>query len=119
LVVHVGIGVVVEAIAADLYARQQAFSLVQKFKVGHYNRSMLKVMKILVMLHALVGGAAVLSACGQRGPLVLPTTPASAGRATLPQTLNPLHSPPKASPSAPAPSGQATTPQSIPAATPR
>jgi predicted small lipoprotein YifL len=79
---------------------------------------MLKVMKILVMLHALVGGAAVLSACGQRGPLVLPTTPASAGRATLHQTLNPLRTLPQGSSNAPAPSAQATTPQPIPAAKP-
>jgi predicted small lipoprotein YifL len=61
--------------------------LVQKFKVGHYNRCMLKVLKILVTAHALVGGAAMLTACGQKGPLVLPNTPESAGRATLPQTL--------------------------------
>ena len=79
---------------------------------------MLKVIKILVMLHALVGGAAVLSACGQRGPLVLPTTPASAGRATLPQTLDPFRKPPHGSSNAPAPSAQATYPQPIPAAKP-
>lgn len=30
-----------------------------------------------------------LSACGQRGPLYLPTDPAAAGRATLPQVLIP------------------------------
>ena len=35
---------------------------------------------------ALVG---LLAACGQRGPLFLPTGEAAAGRATLPQTLNP------------------------------
>ncbi|WP_291942205.1 lipoprotein [Limnohabitans sp.] len=70
------------------------------------------------MLHALVGGAAVLSACGQRGPLVLPTTPASAGRATLPQTLNPFRTPAPAASSAPGPSAQRATPQPIPAAEP-
>ncbi|WP_322993133.1 LPS translocon maturation chaperone LptM [Limnohabitans sp.] len=48
---------------------------------------MLKVLKILVTAHALVGGAAMLSACGQKGALFLPSTPESAGRATLPQTL--------------------------------
>ncbi|PUE52026.1 LPS translocon maturation chaperone LptM [Limnohabitans parvus] len=48
---------------------------------------MLKVLKILVTAHALVGGAAMLTACGQKGPLVLPSTPESVGRATLPQTL--------------------------------
>jgi predicted small lipoprotein YifL len=40
----------------------------------------------------LVTGAALmlcagLSACGQKGPLYLPHTPAAAGRATLPQTV--------------------------------
>jgi predicted small lipoprotein YifL len=37
-------------------------------------------------------GAAVLvllAACGQRGPLYLPTEPAAANRATLPQILTP------------------------------
>jgi predicted small lipoprotein YifL len=61
--------------------------LVQEFKVGHYNRCMLKVMKILVTVHALVAGAAMLTACGQKSALVLPGTPESVGRATLPQTL--------------------------------
>ena len=31
--------------------------------------------------------AALLSACGQKGPLVIPHTPAAAQRATLPQTV--------------------------------
>lgn len=31
--------------------------------------------------------AAVLSACGQKGPLYLPKTPAAQQRATLPQTV--------------------------------
>ncbi len=40
----------------------------------------------------LVTGAALLvcagfSGCGQKGPLYLPQTPASVGRATLPQTI--------------------------------
>ncbi|WP_090043713.1 lipoprotein [Limnohabitans sp. 2KL-27] len=48
---------------------------------------MLKVLKILVTAHALVGGAAMLSACGQKGGLFLPNTPESAGRATLHETL--------------------------------
>ena len=33
--------------------------------------------------------AALLGACGQKGPLFLPTGEAAAGRATLPQTLTP------------------------------
>ncbi len=44
--------------------------------------------------------AAALAGCGQRGPLFLPTGEAAAGRATLPQTLNPAASP--ASPASPA-----------------
>ena len=32
---------------------------------------------------------ALLSACGQKGPLYLPTGEAAAGRASLPQTLSP------------------------------
>ena len=32
--------------------------------------------------------AGLLAACGQRGPLILPTGEAAAGRATLPQTLD-------------------------------
>ncbi|PUE20957.1 hypothetical protein B9Z48_00425 [Limnohabitans sp. WS1] len=73
---------------------------------------MLKVMKILVMLHVLVGGAAVLSACGQKGPLFLPTAPESAGRASLPQSLNPWHT------VTPGPSGQAPATSSPPAPAP-
>ncbi|MFD1712034.1 lipoprotein [Ottowia sp. GY511] len=54
-------------------------------------------------------GAAVtlLAACGQRGPLTIPQTPAAAQRATLPQTVWGGHSTPPAAPasgaSAPAP----------------
>jgi predicted small lipoprotein YifL len=95
LVVNVHIGIVVQQVAAVFYPSQQAFSLVQKFKVGHYNRSMLKVPKILVTTFVLVGSAAVLSGCGQKGPLRTPDSPASANRATLPQTLNPWHDPSK------------------------
>jgi predicted small lipoprotein YifL len=56
---------------------------------------MLKVQRILVTTLALVGGAVALSGCGQKGPLKLPNTPASQGRATLPQSLNPWHTPPQ------------------------
>ncbi|RYZ02689.1 MAG: hypothetical protein EOO24_14270 [Comamonadaceae bacterium] len=34
-------------------------------------------------------GVVLLSACGQKGPLFLPTGPEAAGRATLPETLSP------------------------------
>ncbi|MDP4622079.1 MAG: lipoprotein [Hydrogenophaga sp.] len=71
---------------------------------------MLKLIKILVTAHVLVGGAAMLTACGQTGPLFLPDTPMAKGRATLPQALNPWHNqtstsqaaPPSTAPAAPA-----------------
>ncbi len=61
---------------------------------------MLRILKILVTAQALAACAALLSACGQKGPLVLPNAPESVGRATLPQTLNPWHTP--AGPAVPA-----------------
>jgi predicted small lipoprotein YifL len=53
---------------------------------------MLRVFQILVSASArrlvLAGSVvAVLAACGQRGPLFLPTGEAAAGRATLTETL--------------------------------
>jgi predicted small lipoprotein YifL len=50
--------------------------------------------------------AAMLSGCGQKGPLYLPTEPAAAQRATLPQTLDPRAS------SAPSPATAASAPRS-------
>jgi len=50
---------------------------------------MLKVPQILVRAITLVGGAALLIACGQKGALILPTETAARQRATLPQTLKP------------------------------
>jgi predicted small lipoprotein YifL len=48
----------------------------------------------VVLAGAVVAAAAaVLAGCGQRGPLYLPTDPAAAGRATLPQVLLPIGSP--------------------------
>jgi predicted small lipoprotein YifL len=38
---------------------------------------------------AIVATATLLSACGQKGPLFLPTGEAAAGRATLTETLTP------------------------------
>ena len=46
--------------------------------------------------------AAALSACGQKGPLFIPSTPAAAQRATLPQTVWGGHSAPPAAPATPA-----------------
>jgi predicted small lipoprotein YifL len=37
-----------------------------------------------------IASAVLLSGCGQKGPLYLPTGEAAAARATLPQTLNPV-----------------------------
>ncbi|MBV8247558.1 MAG: lipoprotein [Comamonas sp.] len=51
---------------------------------------MLKATQILVRCIALAACAAslaALSACGQKGPLFLPTDPAAQGRATLPEAL--------------------------------
>lgn len=48
---------------------------------------MLRAPQILVRTFALALCAASLGACGQRGPLYLPTAPEAAQRATLPQTL--------------------------------
>ncbi|MEJ8837932.1 LPS translocon maturation chaperone LptM [Ramlibacter sp. AN1133] len=41
------------------------------------------------ILVSALAAAALLVACGQKGPLVLPSGEAAAGRATLPQTLAP------------------------------
>ncbi|UVH56184.1 lipoprotein [Variovorax paradoxus] len=79
---------------------------------------MLNVRQILVSTRAraalmvcLVAGAAGLVACGQRGALYLPTDPAAAGRATLPQLMTPesLRSS-SSSEAAPAPAAAASAP---------
>ena len=51
-----------------------------------------------------------LVACGQTGVLYLPTEPAAAQRATLPETLNPYHQPAKV----PTPAAGASSPGSTP-----
>ncbi len=56
---------------------------------------MLETSRILVRalslagLAVIAGGLLLLSACGQTGPLYLPTEPAAAHRATLPETVLP------------------------------
>ncbi|MDQ0572025.1 putative small lipoprotein YifL [Variovorax paradoxus] len=71
---------------------------------------------LMVCLAATVAG---LAACGQRGPLYLPTDPAAAQRATLPQLLTPggprasdaeAAPKPAAASSAPAAGGDAASP---------
>ena len=61
-----------------------------------------------------LAAALVLAACGQRGPLYLPTDPAAANRATLPQVLTPGRTPtepaqrPAPGASQPTPGGRGT-----------
>jgi predicted small lipoprotein YifL len=88
--------------------------VIEVFQVGHYNFHMYGVLQILVSPYAgrLALAAAVvalLGACGQKGPLFLPTEPAAAGRATLPETLSPSTavSTPQAPASAPPATGKA------------
>jgi predicted small lipoprotein YifL len=53
---------------------------------------MVPIASILVSRIALAGSAAafvLLAGCGQKGALFLPTEPAAANRATLPETLVP------------------------------
>jgi len=61
------------------------------------------------MAQALAALVAMHSGCGQKGPLYLPDTPESRGRATLPQTLNPWHTHAPTSP-ANVPTGAASEP---------
>jgi predicted small lipoprotein YifL len=66
--------------------------VIEVFEVGHYNFQMF-VFQILVsapMRRRLAAVAALVlaGACGQKGPLTLPSGEAAAGRASLPQTLN-------------------------------
>jgi predicted small lipoprotein YifL len=51
---------------------------------------MFKFGQILVNTLVLGACAASLAACGQQGPLYLPTEPAATRRATLPETLRPF-----------------------------
>lgn len=92
LAIDIGVRCVVDLIAALLHGEQQLLGTVHEFKVGHYNFDMLRASQILVSPIILAASMAGLSACGQRGPLYLPTEPASAQRATLPQTLTPIPS---------------------------
>ncbi|MFM8690911.1 MAG: LPS translocon maturation chaperone LptM [Limnohabitans sp.] len=59
---------------------------------------MLKGWMIVCTTLALAASAGLLTGCGQKGALTLPTQPEAADRARLPQTLNPWH---RAHPAAP------------------
>ena len=77
---------------------------------------MLKTKQILVRTLMIAIGVLSLGACGQPGALYLPTEPAAAQRATLPQTLTPVN-PFEATPAASKPvSPAAPTPTSKPSA---
>nr|WP_296444973.1 lipoprotein [Rhodoferax sp. UBA5149] len=78
---------------------------------------MLRFSQILVSSIVLGISAVSLSACGQQGPLYLPTEPASARRATLPETLmrsSPINADQSAVQTAPSPVSP-PTPAAIPA----
>ncbi|WP_237726110.1 LPS translocon maturation chaperone LptM [Variovorax sp. CF313] len=67
------------------------------------------------LMVCLAAGTTALVACGQRGALYLPTDPAAAGRATLPQLMTPESLRPSSSSSseaAPAPAAAASAPAS-------
>ncbi|AVP58715.1 LPS translocon maturation chaperone LptM [Pulveribacter suum] len=66
---------------------------------------MLTSRRILVTTLCLAAAVASVAGCGQRGPLYLPTDPAAAQRASLPDTLRP----------APAAAAAPTAPASAPA----
>ncbi|MFZ2739604.1 MAG: lipoprotein [Burkholderiaceae bacterium] len=51
---------------------------------------MLRIVRILVTTTSLALSVAGLSSCGQTGALYLPTDPAAANRATLPESLRPF-----------------------------
>jgi predicted small lipoprotein YifL len=111
LIVDVGVGLLVDAVAAALDALEQRLGPVHVFEVGHYNHSMLSASQILVsaparrlILAAIVGTA--LPGCGQKGPLYLPTGPSADSRATLPETLKPANAP--AGPASAPPTGTAS-----------
>ena len=89
LVVDVGIGLVVDAIAAGFDAASSGLGAVHVLGVGHYNFTMLNVLQILVSaplarLALALCAIGALAGCGQKGPLYLPTGEAAANRATLP-----------------------------------
>jgi predicted small lipoprotein YifL len=52
-------------------------------------KSLIQILDRGLSLAAVAVTAALLAACGQKGPLYLPTGEAAASRATLPQSLNP------------------------------
>ena len=92
LCIQIGICGVIDAIAALFYGHQQVFGAGQLFEVCHYNLPMLKAFQILASRRACavsVLALVTLAACGQRGPLFMPSDVPASTRATLVQTLRP------------------------------
>lgn len=87
LVVNISQVVVVDAVAIGLDCFKQYFGFGHEFRVGHYNFTMLSLLRILVTPFVLGISTAGLMGCGQPGALYLPTEPSAAKRATLPETL--------------------------------
>ena len=83
LVINVGKARVIDTVTTGFNGFQQFFSLVQEFRVGHYNFTMLRVCQILVSPIVLAISAVSLSACGQQGALYLPA-PAAQKTVTSP-----------------------------------
>jgi predicted small lipoprotein YifL len=94
LVVDIGVGLLVDTVAAGFDGAQNPLGPLHELRVGHYNFVMLIMARILVSTIILAGVAVDLSACGQKGALFLPAEPAATGRATLPQSLNPMRANP-------------------------
>ena len=78
----------VDPVAVRLDTGQQVLRAVEVLEIGHYNFQMSGDLQILVSAPAAraalaAAALALLGACGQKGPLVLPTGEAAAGRASL------------------------------------
>jgi predicted small lipoprotein YifL len=92
LVINIGQACVIDPIATRLDVFKETLGVVHVVSVSHYNFTMLLNPRILVSAMILAPIAVILAGCGQQGPLYLPTEPAAANRATLPESLMPFQS---------------------------
>ena len=92
LVVDVHIGLIVNPVASHLDRVQRAFGMVLVFEVGHYHPFMVFSPQILGPLQtttpthglaALVVASALMTGCGQKGPLFIATPPAAPAAAAV------------------------------------
>ena len=74
LVVDIGVGLVIEPVAARLNSLKKSLGLVEKLRIGHYNLWMFHRLQILISWIALGVVVAALGGCGQKGALYLPST---------------------------------------------